>query len=329
MFCLLTGSCLDKVNDFECRCAPGYQGRMCNEEVNECASSPCVIGHGTCEDLLNDYMCHCSPEYEGRQCQYRLGSAPTSTSTTRTTTPIPSTPSTPSSTQSKAILATPKAGAVKTASEQASGQVELTQPQLILIVCLGSGIPMLLLLVLVSILLYRRCRRRVEDDKSLEARQNQVNSMNNRIHNPVGGDRKKLSPYEYPTAEKMKEEREVAASSPPMSLDYKNSSGALTPTKVVHKDLIKDINRAKERHMLGNTNFINRHLDCQSQLMSAAVEYRQPLHSQTADHYHHLSSVSSPQQPLYKDGGAISSPTLQTVCGRVTPSLPAATSYNR
>ena len=36
----------DVVNGYQCTCAPGYTGRDCDTDINECASSPCV--HGTC-----------------------------------------------------------------------------------------------------------------------------------------------------------------------------------------------------------------------------------------------------------------------------------------
>ena len=31
----------DRVNGFECRCAPGYHGDQCETERDECAPNPC------------------------------------------------------------------------------------------------------------------------------------------------------------------------------------------------------------------------------------------------------------------------------------------------
>lgn len=243
------------MNDFQCFCAAGYTGRMCNEEINECASNPCRNG-ASCEDLVNRYKCHCSAEYEGSSCQYLLGSAPQvtapptiSSSTTRRASP----PTSGGAGQStEAVVSVNKAGvgAVSSGGDQggSAAQVELSQNQLILIVCLGSGIPMVLLFILVSILLYRRCRNRVEENHSEESQQNAANAMNNRIHNQVR--HSKAEVYQYPTAEKLVNDMETHQ---PLPLSYKNSNSASqTANKVLHKEMIKDINTEKERQMQKN-----------------------------------------------------------------------------
>ena len=43
-------------------------GMMCQTEVNECASGPCLNG-GTCIDRLNGYECQCGNDYQGTNCQ--------------------------------------------------------------------------------------------------------------------------------------------------------------------------------------------------------------------------------------------------------------------
>lgn len=65
--CLNQGSCLDLFHAYACTCAPGWEGEYCEDETDECASSPCV--NGTCRDLLADYRCVCTPGYSGRNCQ--------------------------------------------------------------------------------------------------------------------------------------------------------------------------------------------------------------------------------------------------------------------
>ena len=52
------GSCVDGADDYRCQCEPGYAGRLCDREINECDGRPCQNG-GTCLDQLNYYTCHC------------------------------------------------------------------------------------------------------------------------------------------------------------------------------------------------------------------------------------------------------------------------------
>ncbi|XP_029916909.1 protein crumbs homolog 1 [Myripristis murdjan] len=65
--CLNQGVCLDQFNDFNCSCSPGWEGDVCQTEINECSSGPCV--YGACTDLLADYQCDCQPGYIGKDCQ--------------------------------------------------------------------------------------------------------------------------------------------------------------------------------------------------------------------------------------------------------------------
>lgn len=42
-----------------CECAPGYTGPLCQHNLNECESSPCV--HGICVDQEDGFRCFCQP----------------------------------------------------------------------------------------------------------------------------------------------------------------------------------------------------------------------------------------------------------------------------
>lgn len=49
---------------FQCKCANGYNGSLCQHDVDDCASSPCP--HGLCTDGFNNYTCSCDPGYDGK-----------------------------------------------------------------------------------------------------------------------------------------------------------------------------------------------------------------------------------------------------------------------
>lgn len=291
---------------------------MCNEPINECASSPCSNG-GSCEDLINGYKCHCDPAWEGPECQYRAGHAPAValrprvTSTTRS--PV-------SSIFTSTRKVAPRTAKSMQRGAQSDGDVELTQPQLILIVCLASGIPLCLLLALVSILLYRRCRRRVDGgDKSEEVRQNVINGMNNRIHNAVGNNHPGKGEL-YPTTEKKVVNEMDSAPPPLLSLDLKNSaSTALAAPKVLHKDMIKDINTAKERERLNRVNAL--HTGRQPSALTASEQqyiqyYHQERHCSNVDS-HVGGTTLRATTPVHTNNSTIdtNSSSIPTVCSTV------------
>lgn len=47
------------MNHCRCECAPGYTGPLCQHNLNECESSPCV--HGICVDQEDGFRCFCQP----------------------------------------------------------------------------------------------------------------------------------------------------------------------------------------------------------------------------------------------------------------------------
>jgi surface protein len=70
--CQNGGTCRDGVNSFECACAAGYTGVVCDSATNECGSSPCQNG-GTCRDGVNSFECACATGFSGAVCDTSAG----------------------------------------------------------------------------------------------------------------------------------------------------------------------------------------------------------------------------------------------------------------
>lgn len=58
---------MDLGDTYLCRCQAGFSGRHCDDNVDDCAHSPCANG-GTCRDGVNEHFCTCPPGYTGRNC---------------------------------------------------------------------------------------------------------------------------------------------------------------------------------------------------------------------------------------------------------------------
>ncbi|KAM7249374.1 hypothetical protein ACFE04_026772 [Oxalis oulophora] len=43
-------------NSYQCKCAPGFAGKTCSEDVEECDLRPCK--HGTCMNTFGSYALH-------------------------------------------------------------------------------------------------------------------------------------------------------------------------------------------------------------------------------------------------------------------------------
>ena len=57
---------------FRCSCLPGFTGRQCGVEMNECLSSPCLNG-ATCHNEINGYICECKKGFAGEmKCDAKL-----------------------------------------------------------------------------------------------------------------------------------------------------------------------------------------------------------------------------------------------------------------
>ena len=63
--------CRNLRNKFQCECATGYEGAMCEIDRDECASNPC-LREGVCKDLPNGFECRCLTGFAGNKFQALL-----------------------------------------------------------------------------------------------------------------------------------------------------------------------------------------------------------------------------------------------------------------
>ncbi|XP_077593267.1 protein crumbs homolog 2a [Stigmatopora nigra] len=64
--CLNGATCVDLFNQFHCKCNLGWEGHLCEMEIDDCVSQPCF--HGDCKDYLDGFECLCHPGYGGERC---------------------------------------------------------------------------------------------------------------------------------------------------------------------------------------------------------------------------------------------------------------------
>lgn len=53
-----------------CTCQKGFTGRLCDININDCVSNPCV--NGKCVDDIATYRCECQKGFYGERCEKKL-----------------------------------------------------------------------------------------------------------------------------------------------------------------------------------------------------------------------------------------------------------------
>ncbi|XP_006904517.2 protein crumbs homolog 1 [Pteropus alecto] len=66
--CHSGGSCAELRGEVRCVCRPGFTGERCEQDVDECASDPCLNG-GQCQDMLDAFRCLCDAGFAGDHCE--------------------------------------------------------------------------------------------------------------------------------------------------------------------------------------------------------------------------------------------------------------------
>uniref|UniRef100_A0A8B9J1D2 Protocadherin Fat 4 n=1 Tax=Amazona collaria TaxID=241587 RepID=A0A8B9J1D2_9PSIT len=58
----------EPLRPFVCRCMPGYDGSLCETDIDECLPSPCH-NDGTCHNLVGGFSCSCPEGFTGMACE--------------------------------------------------------------------------------------------------------------------------------------------------------------------------------------------------------------------------------------------------------------------
>ncbi|KRY08925.1 Fibropellin-1 [Trichinella patagoniensis] len=66
-------SCVSYPESYDCHCNKAYAGFDCQEVIDQCSSSPCVLGHGICANKPDgSFVCRCKEGYTGKHCEHDL-----------------------------------------------------------------------------------------------------------------------------------------------------------------------------------------------------------------------------------------------------------------
>ncbi len=57
---------MDGLQSFSCMCMPDFTGSLCEMQIDDCSTSPCL--NGECSDGINSFSCSCFSGYSGDNC---------------------------------------------------------------------------------------------------------------------------------------------------------------------------------------------------------------------------------------------------------------------
>ncbi|XP_059196299.1 protein crumbs homolog 1 [Centropristis striata] len=69
--CRNGATCVDRVGRFSCLCSPGFTGATCEVQIDECQSQPCLNG-GSCYDDFGGFSCTCLSGFQGHRCEINI-----------------------------------------------------------------------------------------------------------------------------------------------------------------------------------------------------------------------------------------------------------------
>ena len=58
-------------NSFVCNCPDGFDGDLCENDINDCKENPCA-NSGMCIDRINSFVCKCADNWGGHLCETKV-----------------------------------------------------------------------------------------------------------------------------------------------------------------------------------------------------------------------------------------------------------------
>uniref|UniRef100_A0A3Q0RH44 EGF-like domain-containing protein n=1 Tax=Amphilophus citrinellus TaxID=61819 RepID=A0A3Q0RH44_AMPCI len=67
--CANGARCVNWNNHYNCSCPPGFQGKTCRNDIDECRKPGVCLNGGICMNTHGSFRCQCQPGYSGRTCE--------------------------------------------------------------------------------------------------------------------------------------------------------------------------------------------------------------------------------------------------------------------
>ena len=69
--CQNEGTCVDSTGTYDCICPNGFYGKNCEEDIDECRNVECK-NNATCINKDNEFDCICQEGFAGEKCEYNI-----------------------------------------------------------------------------------------------------------------------------------------------------------------------------------------------------------------------------------------------------------------